>query len=200
VDQLGITDFQINTPFPGGSPNEVKMGFPLKTHRLSRFLADLATIWMDRGFHKGVRVGPFAKLLDYFVQGSKDLLCIWRDNCVHEFVCIDPQGFVSQCDCWAAAYPEFRFGNLLDGGSLSDILRTSEARNRLLDRPGVLVRREDCLDCDYLGICHGGCPVRAYTVHGDIHTKDPYCPLYRRLFAGLEGLAASRLQTCAEIQ
>jgi sulfatase maturation enzyme AslB (radical SAM superfamily) len=55
----------------------------------------------------------------------------------------------------------------------------------------VLIRQEDCIDCDYLGICHGGCPVRAYTVSGDILAKDPYCMLYRRLFAGLEKLATS---------
>ena len=42
VDELGIKDFQINTPFPGGSVNDVKMGYPLDTGRLSGFLADLA--------------------------------------------------------------------------------------------------------------------------------------------------------------
>jgi uncharacterized protein len=194
VDELGITDFQINTPFPGGSPNEVKMGFPLEAHRLSRFLADLAQVWMDRGFQKGVRVGPFARLLDYFMQGNKDLPCIWRDNCVNEFICVDPRGQVAQCDCWVTAYPESWFGNIFSAGSLSDLLQNSEARRRLQTRPGVLIQKEDCLDCHYLTLCHGGCPVRAYTVYGDIYAKDPYCTLYRRLFAGMEALAACRVQ------
>jgi radical SAM protein with 4Fe4S-binding SPASM domain len=190
VDELGIKDFQINTPFPGGSVNDVKMGYPLDTERLSRFLADLATVWMDRSFHRGVRVGPFNKLMDYFVHGSKDLLCIWRDNCVNDFICIDPLGQVAQCDCWVTSYPEFWFGNMLDEGSLSDLLQNSEARRRLQTRPGVLIQKEDCLDCDYLTLCHGGCPVRAYTVYGDIFRKDPYCELYRRLFQNMEVMAA----------
>ena len=190
VDELGIGEFQINTPFPGGPSNRVKDGYPLDSERLAGFLLDLAAVWMDRGYVGGVRVGPLDSLMNYFFHGHKDIPCIWRDNCVNEFVCIDPLGHVSQCDCWAASYPEFRFGNIFDGATLSDSLRASEARSRLLERPGVLIQQEDCIDCDYLGICHGGCPVRAYTVHGDIRAKDPYCALYRRLFAGLEGIAA----------
>jgi radical SAM protein with 4Fe4S-binding SPASM domain len=194
VDELRIKDFQINTPFPGGTFNDVKMGYPLDTGRLSRFLADLATVWMDRGFQRGVRVGPFNKLMDYFVHGSKDLLCIWRDNCVNDFVCIDPMGRVAQCDCWVTSYPEFRFGNMLDEGSLSDLLQDSEARRRLQSRPGVLIQKEGCLDCKYLTLCHGGCPVRAYTVYGDIFRKDPYCELYRGLFQNMEVMAAKPLR------
>jgi uncharacterized protein len=190
VDELGIKDFQINTPFPGGSVNDVKMGYPLDTERLSSFLADLATVWIDRGFHRGVRVGPFNKLMDYFVHGNKDLLCIWRDNCVNDFVCIDPLGQVAQCDCWVTSYPEFWFGNVLDEGSFSDLLQNSAARRRLQIRPGVLIQNEDCLECGYLTLCHGGCPVRAYTVYGDIFRKDPYCELYRRLFQNMEAMAA----------
>jgi radical SAM protein with 4Fe4S-binding SPASM domain len=88
------------------------------------------------------------------------------------------------------SYPEFRFGNILDEGSLSELLQNSEARRRLQARPGVLIQKEDCLDCHYLTLCHGGCPVRAYTVHGDIFRKDPYCDFYQRLFQNMEVMAA----------
>jgi len=193
VDELGIADFQINTPFPGGSENDVKMNYPLDTARLSGFLADLADIWIEQGFHKGVRVGPFNKLMDYFIHGSKDLLCIWRDNCVNDFVCIDPLGRVAQCDCWVTSYPEFHFGNVLAEGSLSDLLRNSEARRQLRARPVELIRKQGCLDCKYLTLCHGGCPIRAYTFYGDVFRRDPYCELYMRLFQHMEELAAGSL-------
>lgn len=195
VDELGITDFQVNTPFPGGSVNDVKMGYPLDNQRLSSFLADLANVWLERGFGRGVRVGPFDKLMGYFIHGSKDFLCIWGDNCVNELVCIDPRGHVAQCDCWVTSYPEFRFGNVLETGSLSNLLQESPARRSLQSRPGVLIQKEDCLECEYLSICHGGCPVRAYTVHGDLFRKDPYCQLYRKLFRDMEELAANRLNS-----
>jgi radical SAM protein with 4Fe4S-binding SPASM domain len=190
VDELGIRDFQINTPFPGGASNAVKRGFPLHLEPLTRFLMELAGHWMDRGLAYGVRLGPFDRLLNTFVNGNKDLLCIWRDNCANDFVCIDPRGHVAQCDCWVTSYPEFRFGNIFETESLSALLRESSARRTLQSRPGVLIQTEDCLECDYLSICHGGCPVRAYTVHGDLLRKDPYCQLYKGLFQTIQEMAA----------
>ncbi|HTP65382.1 MAG TPA: radical SAM protein [Geobacteraceae bacterium] len=191
VDEWGIREFQINTPFPGGPPGRVKEGYPLDPEWMADFLVELATVRRDRGGNGTVRIGPLDRLMDYFADGSKDLVCIWQHNCAHEFVCIDPLGQVSQCDCWAASYPEFHFGNIFEADTLAELLRASPARRRILDRPGVLIQRGECLDCNYLGICHGGCPVRAYTVYGDINARDPYCRMYQRLFAGLENLMAS---------
>jgi uncharacterized protein len=192
VDELKITEFQINTPFPGGSANLVKDGYPLDSWRLGQFLLDLAAIWVEDGFGKEVKLSPFDRLMEYFVHGHKNLLCIWQDNCVNDFVCIDPQGYVSQCDCWAASYPSFRFGNIFGSDSLFTLLRNSKARRQLQERPGMLIQREDCIDCRYLGICHGGCPVRSYTMKDDINQKDPYCSVYFALFRGMESLAATR--------
>jgi uncharacterized protein len=192
VDELKITEFQVNTPFPGGSANLVKDGYPLDPGRLGQFLMDLAEIWVEEGFGKEVKVGPFDKLMEYFVHGHKNLLCIWQDNCVNDFFCIDPHGYISQCDCWAASYPSFRFGNIFGGDSVFALLRNSEVRHQFQDRPGILIQREDCIDCRYLGICHGGCPVRSYTVKGDIYQKDPYCSVYLMLFERMESLAATR--------
>jgi len=194
VDDLGITEFQINTPFPGGSANLVKDGYPLDSGKLGQFLLDVAEIWVEEGFGREVKVSPFDRLMEYFVHGHKNLLCIWQDNCVNDFVCIDPQGYVSQCDCWAASYPGFRFGNIFGSDSLFTLLGNSEVRHQFKERPGILIRREDCIDCRYLGICHGGCPVRSYTVKGDINQKDPYCSVYLTLFRGMESLAATRLK------
>lgn len=199
VDRLGIRDFQVNTPFPGGMSKAVKCAHPLETEDLSRFLLELADIWEKRGRDAGVRIGPFDKLLAYFEQGTKDLLCIWRENCANEFVCIDPRGHVAQCDCWVSSYPEYRFGNILDPVSLSDLLRRSDARREFQMRPGSLIQTEECLDCDYLSICHGGCPVRAYSVHGDILTKDPYCDLYKKIFARMEAMSGGGCHTTAGI-
>lgn len=198
VDELGIRSFQVNTPFPGGFQSTAKMGFPLDNEGLSRFAAELADIWMERGFEGGVRMGPFDKLLDHFLHGQRDFHCIWQSNCANDFFCIDPSGHVAQCDCWVASYPQFRFGNVLEADSLSELLLGSPVRQRLQSRPGRLMQKEDCLDCKYLSLCHGGCPVRAYTVWGDILRKDPYCGFYQRLFHTMETLAARHLRRLTE--
>ncbi len=195
VDELDITDIQVNTPFPGGPANAVKTAYPLDAPRLSAFLQDLAAIWMEKGPLKGVRVSPFDRLLRFFTDGINDLVCIWRENCAKEFVCIDPSGNVAQCDCWVTSYPDARFGNIFDGSSLTELLSKSPARRQLLARPGVLIEKEDCLECDYLSLCHGGCPVRAYSVYGSLFRKDPYCEVYKALFLGMERAARSHPST-----
>ncbi len=190
TDELGITDFQVNTPFPGGFSSHSKNGYPLDTDELTRFLIDLIDVWMTDGYEKGVKLGPFEKLVDYFTEGDQGLVCVWRSNCADEFFCVDPDGYVSQCDCWAASYPKFRFGNIIECENLSDMLRDSSARRRFLDRPGVLVRAGECLECRFLGLCHGGCPVRAYTVYGNLGAKDPYCETYKAVFNHMEAVSS----------
>jgi sulfatase maturation enzyme AslB (radical SAM superfamily) len=66
VEGLGVTDFQLNTPFPGGSPNAVKRELALNLDALIRFHCDLADIWLARGAAHGVRIGPFDELLNVF--------------------------------------------------------------------------------------------------------------------------------------
>ena len=185
VDELGIVDFQINTPFPGGEANSVKQSMPLDVAELTRFHCELADIWFERGIDQGVQIGPFDELLNYFTHQDACLPCIWGQNCADEFISIDARGYVAQCDCWVTSYPEYYFGNIFDAASLTDLLRTSQARQRFYERP-VKLMAQDCIQCDYLTLCHGGCPVRAYTVRGNLFEKDPYCQLYKTLFRHLE--------------
>lgn len=185
VDELGVTDFQVNTPFPGGESNDVKQSMPLDVGELARFHKDLADIWFERGYREGVRIGPFDELLNFFTHRDACLPCIWGQNCADEFVSIDARGYVAQCDCWVTSYPEYYFGNIFECGSLSELLRNSQARQQFYERP-VKLMQQDCIQCDYLSLCHGGCPVRAYTVHATLFEKDPYCHLYKTLFGHME--------------
>jgi uncharacterized protein len=185
VDTLRVTDFQINTPFPGGEGNEIKQSILLDIGELARFHCELADIWLERGPDDDIRIGPFDQLLNYFTHRYAALPCIWGQNCADEFVCIDARGYVAQCDCWVTSYPEFHFGNILECDSLSELLGTSGARQRFYERP-VKLMQGDCIQCDYLTLCHGGCPVRTYTVHRNLFEKDPYCHLYKTLFGHME--------------
>ncbi|MEY6432824.1 radical SAM protein [Thioalkalicoccus limnaeus] len=189
VEVLGITDFQINTPFPGGAPNAVKRDLCLDLAELTRFHCELADVWLGGESADRVRIGPFDQLLDYFLHREARLPCIWGPNCADELICVDARGTVSQCDCWVTSYPEQHFGNIFDGDSLSDLLRGSRARERFLERPARLMQGE-CLECEYLALCHGGCPVRTYSLRGRLFEKDPYCELYAALFQHIAGWAA----------
>jgi uncharacterized protein len=188
VEQLGITDFQINTPFPGGTPNAVKQRLPLDMPELIRFHRELADIWLERGYDRGVTVGPFDELFNTFTHREACLPCIWGQNCADEMVSIDAKGNVAQCDCWVTSYPEYVYGNIFEQNSFGELLAQSRARQEFYARPVSLIEG-DCLTCDYLALCHGGCPVRTYTVEQTLFAKDPYCELYKALFQHLENRA-----------
>ena len=181
VEDLQIRSFQVNTPFPGGKLNGAKLNLTLESDLLSRFFRELADIWIDHGYEK-IRVGPLDQLTDYFLHNPCAISCMWRPNCVDEFLCMDARGFVAQCDCWVTSYPSFRFGNIYESQSLSELLMASEARQKFRARPALLMRNEDCAACEFLALCHGGCPVRTYTIRGDLFRKDPYCEFYKSLF------------------
>lgn len=191
VEELQITDFQVNLPFPGGPGGDSGAGRPLEAGPLSRFMTDLFDVWLERGYAQGVTVGPFDQFLEHRLAGGGGLPCIWRENCSSEFLCIDPRGNVAQCDCWVASYPEHWFGNIFQPGGLGDLLKRSPARRPFRERPAVLIQREDCLECEHLAICHGGCPVRAYSVYGDLYRKDPYCEVYKPVFRRVSEAAAA---------
>jgi len=189
VEESGITDFQVNMPFPGGPDDEVKDGYPLDQTAVGRFLCDLTDIWVDRGLAQGVKVGPMDELLNYFAGNQAVLPCIWQDNCAHHLVSIDARGNVAQCDCWVTSYPEASFGNIFETEDFTELLENSPAREDFSKRPVFLMQNRDCADCEFLGVCHGGCPVRTYSVYGHMFEKDPYCETYKVLFGHLKQTA-----------
>lgn len=188
VDELGITDFQVNTPFPGGESNTTKKDLASENEAMGRFFGDLTDIWAERGYRQGVNLGPIDQLVARFAGEPASLPCIWQSNCADEFFAVDARGFVAQCDCWVTSYPEYFFGNIFDANSLADLLAKSPARKEFLGRPAAIVSR-DCIECDYLSMCHGGCPVRTFTYKRTLMEKDPFCSFYRSLFRHTERVA-----------
>ena len=186
TEELGVENFQVNTPFPGGPAAEVEGAFQLDMKELAGFLAGLFDIWMERGYDSGVSLGPFDALIDHFAGRPARLPCIWKENCSNQFISVDSKGTVAQCDCWVTSYPESFFGNIFREADLTRMLRTSTARREFVERPKRLVEDEDCLSCRYLSICHGGCPVRTYSALGTMMAKDPYCEVYKAVFGRAE--------------
>ncbi len=188
TEELGLTSFQVNTPFPGGPAKAVEAEFDLDKTALAEFLAGLFDIWMERGHASGVSLGPFDALIHHFTGAPARLPCIWKENCSNQFVSIDSKGTVAQCDCWVTSYPDYHYGNIFESDNFGAMLRNSPARQQFNERPIQLIQR-DCLDCNYLSLCHGGCPVRTYSVYGSLFEKDPYCELYKVMFGRMERAA-----------
>ena len=188
TERARIDDLQVNLPFPGGPG---KGGDTLEPAALSRFLVDLLEAWISRHAHRGLRLAPFADLIDHYLGRQARLPCIWQPNCANEFMAVDARGEVALCDCWVTSYPQHRFGNVFGESSLSATLGRSEARRAFLDRPARLMNLEDCACCPHLSLCHGGCPVRTFASKGTTDAKDPYCDVYKALFARCRELAGA---------
>jgi uncharacterized protein len=77
------------------------------------------------------------------------------------------------------------------------MLSESPARRKFVERPGKLVKDEDCLECRFLSICHGGCPVRTFTALGTMNSKDPYCEVYKAIFSRAEAQGTHMRQQVA---
>ena len=127
--------------------------------------------------------------MNQFTGENASLPCIWRQNCADEFVSIDARGHVAQCNCWVTSYPDYWFGNIFDNVSFTELLQKSPVRRKFQARPEVLMQTETCVGCDYLSVCHGGCPVRTFAITGQFFRKDPYCQVYKALFSTMEELA-----------
>jgi radical SAM protein with 4Fe4S-binding SPASM domain len=186
IHEVGLNGFQLNTPFPGGPSNSTGLELQLNCDAFIRFSLDLIDIWLEEGYDRGIGIAPFEGVLDYFKTGETcGLVCGMRGDCSRRFFCIDPKGNVSQCDCWVTSYPEFHFGNVFECKDLSEIMN-SPRRRMFEERPVRLIETADCIQCEYLPICHGGCAIRAYTPHREFFTKDPYCEAYKAVFKHLE--------------
>ncbi len=201
TEELGLNNFQVNTPFPGGPASEAETEFQLDPNELAAFLGELFDIWIEQGINRGVALGPFDALINHFTGNEARLPCIWKENCSNQFISVDAKGTVAQCDCWVTSYPDHFFGNIFREESLTQMLYESPARQEFVERPAKLMKNEDCLSCRYLSICHGGCPVRTHTALGTMHAKDPYCEVYKTIFARAEkyGNAMKRLRFAGNV-
>ena len=186
AEQAHVDDVQVNLPFPGGPGHG---GDTLASEPLSRFLVELLDRWMAQYYDRGMRLAPFVELVNHYLGKPARLPCIWQPNCADEFVTVDARGQVALCDCWVASYPEHAFGNLFTSPNLTALLDASTARRALLDRPVRLMDGGDCDTCPHLGLCHGGCPVRAFASKATILAKDPYCDVYKAVFTKCRDLA-----------
>lgn len=188
TETVGLRGFQVNAPFPGVAADSSER-VAMNGEEYGKFACDLIDVWLEQGYHRGIRIAPYWGILNYFLTGDKsDLLCGMRHDCSREFFSVGPDGNVSQCDCWVASYPEFHFGNILECSGLADIMNSPQ-RRLFSDRPVKLIEKGECVDCEYLSICHGGCAIRAYSTYRELFVKDPYCDMYKAVFSHLQKAA-----------
>jgi uncharacterized protein len=94
-------------------------------------------------------------------------------DCAARNLIVSTDGTVSYCPALAGSR-EHVYGSLID----SDLESLLKSRIRMTVFRRQLLLPEDCRQCQWSRICHGGCPADALGFQGDALTKDPYCAAY----------------------
>jgi len=106
--------------------------------------------------------------------------CIGLSNCSNTNISVDPVGDVFPC-ATLSGHDDMLYGNLVEQDLLTIMNRDTAKsyRHRKVD--------EQCSQCKWQHVCHGGCPARSFKFYGNFHQRDYYCPSLYRIYEHIEG-------------
>ena len=134
------------------------------------FLASIFPYWWQNK-HRFPDVEPFKSLVANIIEGQTRLGCVDSGSCTYHHINIAPDGESSQCgrsDDWGL----LQYGNIQEL-SFSEIIGNSQ-RYQLEERVERL-KNNDCKGCRFWNLCHGGCPLDAYSKHKSFMYKSEWC-------------------------
>ena len=123
-------------------------------------------------------VRPFQSYTESLEKRKLNLGCEDSGQCAFNWIYIGPTGETSHCGR-AGDYDLLNYGNIMDK-SLDDIF--NDDQRKLLDARNHYLRENDCKNCRFWGICHGGCPLDAYMKDRNFNRKYPNCTARKLLF------------------
>jgi len=131
------------------------------------------TWWQHRQRYPDV--SPFKMLVDNIIHGKMSLGCADSGNCSHGYINVAPDGDTSQCGR-SADWGLLSYGNISER-TFAEILRDKQ-RDQLSQRNEILPQGE-CQGCRFWDLCHGGCPLDAYSQHHSFMHKSEWCEAKR---------------------
>jgi radical SAM protein with 4Fe4S-binding SPASM domain len=114
---------------------------------------------------------PFRTLYANIIDGRQELGCVDSGKCTYHHVNVTPDGETSQCGR-SADWGLLQYGNIRKL-SLSQILRHPERDQ--LKRRVELLPEDECRKCRFWELCHGGCPLDAYSRNQSFMHKSEWC-------------------------
>ena len=115
-------------------------------------------------------VEPFFSYLRHYGEGGP-VCCSESGNCAYSHIYIGPDGSYSHCGR-SSDWDVFEVGNV-DSMSIIDAFK-HPYRVDIARRKNWLIEN-DCKDCEYFKICHGGCPLDGWNVKDTIFAKSEWC-------------------------
>ncbi|MBC8450005.1 MAG: anaerobic sulfatase maturase [Chloroflexi bacterium] len=148
--------------------------FSISADEYGEFLCRTFDLWLKDG-QPTAYIRFFDELLIAYVSGRHPS-CIHRERC-GDYVVVEHNGDVYACDFFVE--PVWRLGNLLETPLIA--LLQGKRFNAFRRRKQELAA--ECRRCEYLHLCHGGCPKYRLLANGNIASPNHFCAAYRRFFA-----------------
>ncbi len=125
--------------------------------------------WKNRSRYPDI--DPFKSLIRNIVKKENALGCVDSGRCAFSHLYIGPEGETSQCGR-AGDWQIIDYGNITER-SLTEVMEDPQ-RQQFNERTDWLENNE-CADCRFWNICHGGCPLDAYNEHHNFKHKTSWC-------------------------
>ena len=145
-----------------------KKQFALEPQDYAIFFKDIFRHWVKYDIGHIV-VRQFETFIS-LVLGHGHLSCVFEDKCCNNFV-LEANGDIYECD--QAVYEKYKIGNI----HTSDITKLEAAKINKVKT----TLSSDCLECQYLSLCHGGCPKHRINLNNGV-AQTYFCEGYKELF------------------
>lgn len=181
ADPLGVFAFLTNLCLTGGvnmNPvliyDDERRGVAVTPEEYVDFLGAIFPTWWEHR-RRYPNLGPFKSLKEIIIDGKMSLGCGDSGRCTYVHINVAPDGEASQCGR-SADWELLPYGNVADK-SFDEILHDPQ-RDQLAERVRTLPGGE-CRDCRFWEICHGGCPLDAWSQHKSFMHKSEWCEARR---------------------
>jgi len=153
--------------------------FSIDPVEYGEFLIEIFDLWAaDQPRPAYVRM--FDDLLSV-VMGNPHPTCMFGPRC-GLYVVVEHNGDLYACDFFVE--PQWQYGNLMELDFHH--VRKLASYQRFVERKTAEL--EDCLECEWYSLCHGGCPKwRPGIMLGEGSPKTYFCESYKMLFAHAKG-------------
>lgn len=138
------------------------------------FLGAIFPHWWDNQ-DRYPSVNPFCSYKENIIDKKNQYGCVDSGCCAFHHFNVNTDGDISQCGR-ASDWKILDYGNIFKI-SLIDTLKDPSRVN--LDKRVTYLKDNDCKDCRFWNLCHGGCPLDAWSIDQNLFQKTPWCYIHR---------------------
>lgn len=168
---LGVDNVQY-IPLSEFHPDGTPMPFTITPEQYGRFLCEMFDLWWpDR---RKFRIRFFDNLAEA-LAGMKPGSCTLHETC-DSYVVVEHNGDVYPCDFFVER--DWKLGNI----NLDSWTEIARRKKRYEFAGNKTIPHDECRQCEWLSICHQGCPKFRHAQHRRFDDLDYFCQSYKMIY------------------